>query len=129
MPKLDHFLNLIEDGAWHSLNKLSKHSKISKQKLEALSKLLSETNILEYETNKNQVRIKKEWQQMLRNTDDEQQPSKTAVGTIMLPAKKSIDIQGIRVSNLTERELELAMRINKKLEELGISLITKAKST
>ncbi len=62
---------------------------------------------------------------MLRNTHDEQQLSKTAVGIIMLPAKKSIDIQGIKVSNLTEKELELAIRVNKKLEELGINLIDK----
>lgn len=123
LPKFDHFLTLIADGAWHSLKNLSKHSKIPRQKLEPLLKLLSETNIIEYKTKKSQVRIKKEWQQMLQNTSEEQECEKAAVGTMVLPPKKTINIQGIRVTNLTEKELELSMRVNKKLEELAIDII------
>jgi len=123
LQKLVQLLNLIEDGAWHNLKELSEHSNIPKQKLESLSKLLSETNIIEYETKKNQLRIKKEWQQILKNTDEEQNCEKAAVGTIMLPPKKSINIQGIQVTNLTEKELEISMRVNKKLEEIAVGLI------
>ena len=120
--KLDQFLNLIEDGAWHNLKELSKHSKIPKQKLETISKLLSETNIVEYNTKKNHVRIKQEWQQILKSTL-EQNCGKAAVGTIVLPPKNGINLQGINVTNLTEKELELSVRINKKLEELAISIV------
>ena len=123
LPKIDHFLNLIEDGAWHNLKELSKQSCIPKQKLKTLSKLLSETNIIEYNTEKNHVRIKQEWKQMLKSTLREQNCEKAAVGTIMLPPKKGINVQGIHVTNLTEKELEISMRINKKLEELAIGII------
>lgn len=120
LPKLDKFLNLIGDGSWHSLKELAKHSNIPKQKLVALSKLLAETNIAEYEAKKNQVKIKQEWQQMFKNTYEEQKMERIAVGTVVLPPKKSISIQGIQVTNLTEKELEISIRVNEKLEELAV---------
>jgi hypothetical protein len=123
LPKLDHFLNLIEDGAWHDLEELSKRSKIPKQKLATLSKLLSETNIVEYETKGNHVRIKPEWQRMFKNIYEEQVLEKAAVGTIVLPPKKSLIIQGVYVTNLTEKELEISMRVNDKIEEFAIGMI------
>jgi len=123
LPKLDHFLNLIEDGAWHDLEELSKRSKIPKQKLATLFKLLSETNIVEYEAKGNNVRIKPEWQRMFKNTYEKQTKEKTAVGTIVLPPKKSLTIQGVYVTNLTEKELEISMRVNEKLEEFAIDII------
>jgi len=123
LPNLDNFLNLIDDGAWHSLKELSKHSNIPKQKLDALSKMLSETNIVEYETNGEQIRIKKEWQKMLGKPNEEQKSGKAAVGTIVLPPKKNIEIQGIQLTNLTEKEIEISMRINENLEELAIDIV------
>lgn len=120
--KLDQLLNLIQDRTWHNLNELSKNSKIPKQKLETLSKLLSETNIIEYDTQKNHVRIKQEWQQILKNTL-KQDCEKATIGTIVLPPKNGVNVQGIHVTNLTEKELELSLRINKKLEELAIGII------
>lgn len=123
LAKLNHFLNLIEDGAWHSLRELSKHAKIPKQKLETVSKLLSETSIVEYEPKKSQVRIDQKWQRMLKNAGEEQNCEKVAVGTIVIPSKKRVSIQGIQLTNLTEKELEVCMRINKELEELAISII------
>ncbi len=123
LRKLDHFFKLIEDGAWHSIKELSKHAKIPKQKLEALSKLLSETKVLEYETQKNQVRIKQECQRIFKSVPDPLGDGKAAVGTLVLPAEKSVNIQGLQVTNLTGRELELSLRVNEKLEELAVSLI------
>jgi len=123
LPNLDKFLNLIDDGAWHSLKELSSYSNIPKQKLEALSKMLSETNIVEYETNGEQIRIKKEWQKMLKQHGEERESGKAAVGTVVLPPKKNIEIQGIQLTNLTEKEIEISMRINKNLEELAIDIV------
>jgi len=125
--KLDHFFNLIEDGAWHNLEDLSKHSKIPQRKLENLFKLLSEANIVEYEARTNQVQIKKEWQKMLKNVYREQACEKASIGIVALPPKTSINIQGIEVTNLTDEELEINMRISKKLQELAIGIIEKAK--
>lgn len=123
LPKLDQFLSIIGDGTWHSLKELAKYLNIPKQKLITLSKLLAETNIVEYETQKSQVRIKKAWHQMLENSYNEQKGEKAAIGTVVLPPKKSINIQGIQVANLTEKELEINIRVNKKLKELAIGML------
>lgn len=123
MQKIDYFLSLLGDGAWHNLKELARHSRIPKQRLETLFKLLSETNIVEYETQKDQVKIKREWQQILKDADKEQQIGKSAIGSIVIPSKKSVTLQGIRVTNLTEKDLEISMRVNEKLEELAISIV------
>ncbi|UCE95189.1 MAG: hypothetical protein JSV51_05490 [Candidatus Bathyarchaeota archaeon] len=123
MQRLDQFLNLIEDGAWHSLKKISEHSKIPRKQLKMLSRLLSETKLLKYESQKDKVRITKEWQQILRNTSEGQKRRRATVGSFVLPAKRSVDIQGIHVTNLTENELELSMRVDEKLAELAIGMI------
>jgi len=85
--------------------------------------LLSETNIVEYEAKGNNVRIKPEWQRMFKNVYEEQVLEKAAVGTVVLPPKKSLTIQGVYVTNLTEKELEISMRVNEKLEEFAIGMI------
>lgn len=122
LPKIDQFLNLIEDGEWHNLQELAKRSNIPKQKLTALSKLLSQSNILEYQPQKDEVRLEQEWRQMLNDTC-EQSSEKLAVGTIVLPPKKSLEIQGIQVTNLTDKELEIGVRVDEKLRELAVAIL------
>ena len=123
MSKLDQFLNLVNDGAWHSLNKLAKQIDIPRQKLATISKLLSEINLVEYEPQKRRVKIKSQWQKVLGTTEEELESERAATATVLLPPKKSINLQGIQVTNLTEKELEIGMRINKKLDELAIDTL------
>lgn len=59
---------------------------------------------------------------MLRTPYDEDN-EKLAVGTVILPPKKSVKVQSIQITNLTEKELELGFRINKKLKELAIGML------
>jgi len=123
LQKFDHLINLIEDGAWYSLKELSKQTNTPQSKLEDLSKLLSDSRIIEYNNKKNQVRLKKEWRNLLQNIFEKLKYEKATMGTIVLPPKKSVCIQGIQVTNLTDKELELSMRVNKKLEELALGAV------
>lgn len=124
LGEVDELLNLIEDGTWHTLKRLSKKLHITREKVVTLSKLLSETSIVEYKDKEGKVRLKHEWRQILQGMDKKRGDGKAAVGTIVLPPKKSLRIQGIQVTNLTEEELELDVRlINEKIEELAISTL------
>lgn len=123
MLKLDNFLELLKDGAWHNLNDLSKTLKIPEKKLAPLTKLLSEANILEYKTENRTTRLKEEWIKLLENTENEEGTPAAALGTIILPPRKTISLQNIKITNLTEDELELGLRANNGLEELAIGTI------
>lgn len=130
LAKLDQFLSLIEDGVWHSFENLSKQSSIPKPKLAAVSKLLSEASIVEYEPKKSQVRIRNEWKQLLKKQLDERKSERAAVGTFVLPPESSLNVQGIKITNLTDEELELNVRVNRRLKELAIGkMIDFSKST
>lgn len=122
MQSIDQFLNSIEDGAWYSLKKLSKRLDTPNERLVALINVLAEANIVEYKNHESKVRLRHEWRHMLRSSNKEDH-ERMAVGTIVLPPKKSIDIQNIQITNLTEKELELGVRINKKLKELAIGML------
>ncbi len=130
LAKLDQFLSLIEDGVWHSFEDLSKKSSISKPKLAAVSKLLSEASIVEYQAKKSQIKIRNEWKQLLKKQLEERKSGKAAVGTFVLPPESSLNVQGIKITNLTEEELELSVRVDRKLEELAIGkMMNYSKST
>lgn len=127
MLKLDYFLDLIKDGTWHNLTDLSQALGLSIQNLTQLSNLLSGSNIAEYESQNNRVRLKREWINLIKNTENEEETKKPALGTIVLPPRKTINLQNIQITNLTEKELELGVRVNKELEELAIGLMKQTK--
>ena len=130
MGEVNGLLTIIEDGSWHSLKQLSKKLDIPREKIVALSKLLSETSIVEYKDQEDKVRLKHEWRQILESMDKKRGDGKAAVGTIILPPKKSLKIQDIQVTNLTDEELELDVRlINEKIEELAINTLKPTKRT
>ncbi len=123
MHTIDRLLDLIEDGAWHNLEKLSRNSDIPKQKLVTLARMLTEASIVEYRNHEEKVRLKGEWKRMFTKNEREEKLERTAVGTIILPPKRSIEIQNIQITNLTKKELELGVRVNKKLKELAIGML------
>ncbi len=116
LPKLDYFLGLIEDGAWHSLQELSEHINIVQPKLVSLANLLSQIDMVEYEPQGERIRIRKDWQRLLKHRDEDQASERVAVGTVVLPPMKNVEIQGIQLTNLTEKELEVNVRLTKNLE-------------
>jgi hypothetical protein len=121
LPRLDYFLDQVNDDTWHNLTDLSKKLNIPERRLALLSKLLSETNIIEYEPKENKVLLKKEWSNLLKKTEEQEDLKRPALGTVVLPPRKTIYLQKIQITNLTEKELELGFRVNKELEEIAIS--------
>jgi hypothetical protein len=56
---------------------------------------------------------------LLPEEDGLSQP-RTTVATLILPPETSIDVQSTHISNLSNTELEIDMRINSKIKEIAI---------
>jgi hypothetical protein len=121
LQKIDRFLNLIQDGTWHSLGTLSRNFKTPEKKLENLSELLAGPKIVEYNPGKSQVKIGKRWQKFIDNTGTEGGSEKTAVGTVVLPPKRAVTVQGVQMTNLLKKEIEISMKLNARIREIAIS--------
>jgi hypothetical protein len=120
---IDSFFTQIQDGAWHSLKTLSGNSEPQRKRLEKLAQLLAKPDIVEYLPRKGQIRMKKKWQRLLKNTNEAKRDGKAAVGTIVLLPQGTIRVQGVQMTNLLGTEIEINIKVNKTLEEIALSLV------
>ena len=116
-----NLLELIEDGEWHSLSELAEKLKASPGDLTEMAKALSECRVVEHEEKAEKVRLTP-WAKNLV-ADVELEEGKVAVGSIILPPEGNVTIQDTVISNFTDNNLELGLRIDKKLRELAISKV------
>jgi len=123
LSKLDDFLNLIKDGAWHSLTQLSKELSLPTEQLAKISETLSEQGLIQYREEAGCVRIDPEWSPVLSEANEEEAEHKPTVGTVIIPSQESVTIQNVRITNVTEKEVELWIRVCKKLTEIAIGKI------
>lgn len=128
MTILDNFFDKIKNGAWHSLTELSKTLNIPIDQLVEISKSLSEQELVKYEEKAKWVKINTDWKPLLSEEETEPEEAKEAehkptVGTVIIPSKKSLTIQNIQISNTTDKDLELLLRICNRFLELAISKI------
>jgi len=122
LSKLDDFLDLIKDGAWHSLTQLSEKLSLPTEQLAKISETLSEQGLIQYREEARWVRINSEWSPLLSEANNEEEAEhKPTVGTVIIPSKESVKIQNVRITNVTEKEVELWVRVCKKLMEIAIS--------
>jgi len=121
LSKLDDFLNLIKDGTWHSLTELSKELSLPTEQLAKISETLSEQGLLLYREETGWVRMNSEWSPLLSEAGEEEAEHKPTVGTVIVPSQESVTIQNVRITNVTQKEVELWIRICKKLIEIAIS--------
>ena len=121
MSKLDDFLNLIKDGTWHSLTELSKELSLPTEQLAKISETLSEQGLILYREETRWVRMNSEWSPLLSEASEEEAEHKPTVGTVIIPSQESVTIQNVRITNVTQKEVELWIRICKKLIEIAIS--------
>jgi len=120
LSKLDDFLNLIKDGTWHSLIQLSKKLSLPTEQLVKISETLSEQGLIQYREEDRWVRINPEWNPILSEANEEAE-HKPTVGTVIIPSQESVTIQNVRITNVTGKEVELWVRVCKKLMEIAIS--------
>ena len=125
MSKLDDFLDFIKDGEWHSLTQLSKKLLLPTEQLAKISETLSEQGLIQYQEEARLVRINPEWSTVLSEANEEEAEHKVehkpTVGTVIIPSQESVTIQNVRITNVTEKEVELWIRVCKKLTEIAIS--------
>jgi len=116
---IDKFFSAIRDGAWHNLDELSEHLGIPTAKLSELFKLLSEHNLIKYEEKNQRIKIEPIWKLLLPEGEKLTEP-KTTVATFIIPPETSVDVQSTRISNLSNIDLEISLRINDKIKEVAI---------
>jgi hypothetical protein len=121
LSKLDDFLSLIKDGEWHSLTQLSKKLLLPTEQLAKISETLSEQGLIQYQEEARLVRINPEWSTVLSEANEEEDEHKPTVGTVIIPSQESVTIQNVRITNVTEKEVELWIKVCKKLTEIAIS--------
>jgi hypothetical protein len=114
-------LETIGDGDWHSFADLAQELKTSPDEVTKTVRALSECGVVEYEENAEKVRLSS-WVKNL-SAEVEVKEGKVAVGSIILPPGGSIRIQDTIISNFTDIDLELGVRIDKKIRELALSKI------
>ena len=62
---IETFFTAIKDGTWHKLEELSIQLNIPLNKLIELSKFLSDYNLIEYEENRQTIKINPMWESLL----------------------------------------------------------------
>jgi len=117
---IDKFFAAIKTGGWQNIDELSDKLGIPTSKLEELSKFLSERGLITHEEKNRRIKIQPLWRLLL----PEEQPSdpKATVATFMIPPQASIDIQSTHISNISNVELAVSVRIDKKIREVTIAV-------
>ena len=119
--KLDNFFNIIKDGTWHSLTQLSKKLSLPTEQLTKISEILSEQGLIQYQEEARWVKANPEWRPIL--SEEEKLEHKPTTGTIIIPPEESITIQNVQITNVTQKEVELWIKVCKKSTEIAISKI------
>ncbi|RLC74427.1 MAG: hypothetical protein DRI61_16645 [Chloroflexi bacterium] len=126
MSKFESLLLALQDGEWHSISELTGALKISEERLEEILRFLANANMVGYDVEKKLVKIKQNWKTLLiteKERDAAERSDKMAIGTVIIPPEKTIVIQDTRITNLTDRSLELELKIDKKLREIAINTV------
>ena len=125
LSKLDSFFNLIKDGEWHSLTQLSKELSLPNEQLTKISEILSEQGLIRYREEAGLVKFDLEWSSILSEDEPEEKVEhKPTVGTFIIPSQGSVTIQNVQITNVTEKEVELWIKVRKEFTEIAISKIT-----
>ena len=125
--KLEKLLDLLSDNVWHGISEIGQTLEIPQDKLQQVITFLTETELIQHNPATNQIKLSQNWKTLIINhkeTNPEtqtQSETTTAIGTIIMPPKQTLIIQCTRITNLTDNNLELEIRINKKIREIAIN--------
>lgn len=124
--KLEKLLSHLNDNVWHNVDEVVNVLEIPQNKFQQIIKLLTETDMIYYNSATNQIKLNQDWKMPFiihkeTNPETPIQLENAAVGTIIIPPQKTLIIQCTRITNLTDTSLELEIRIDKKLSEIAIT--------
>lgn len=124
MAKLDKFFDSIRDGVWHSLDELSRELSLQVDQLVEVSESLAEKGLVKYDERRRWVKMIPGWECFLSEGDEEEKTDhKPAVGTVILPPQESVRIQDTHITNATSLDVELWIKVCKKLTKLAIGKV------
>jgi len=118
---IDKFFAAIKGGEWHSIDGLSERLGIPASKLVELSRFLSEHGLLKYDDENHKVKIRAIWKLFLPEEEESTEP-KTTVATFIIPPETSIDVQSMQISNISDVEVEVSLRIANRIKEVAIKV-------
>jgi len=117
---VDTFFAAIKNGAWHSIDELSNQLAISTVKLKELSRFLSNRGLIKYEEKNHRIKIQPIW--TLLPTEEEPKIPKNIIANFVIPPHASIDIQSTHISNMSNVEVEVTLRLDNKIREVAIAV-------
>ena len=121
MSKIEKLIDLLKDGEWHSTEEMAEKTETTEKNIEELIKTLSEYQLLQYDEINKRAKLNMAWKKLeLENRTREEKEGKMALGTIILPNEQTITVQNTKISNLTNEELELEIKMNGKIREIAI---------
>jgi hypothetical protein len=118
---IDTFFAAIKNGTWHGIDQLSNQLAISTVKLEELSRFLSNRGLISYDEKDRRIKIQPMWT-LLLPTEEELKIPKPLVANFVIPPHASIDIQSTHISNMSNVEVEVTLRIDNKIREVTIEV-------
>jgi hypothetical protein len=118
---VERFFAILKDEAWHSIAELSEKTETEADKLIEYSQFLARKGIVKYDDQNQRVKIEPEWSRLLPDETELAEP-RSSVANFIIPGKTSVVVQSTRISNLSNIELEVTVRINKRIREVAINL-------
>jgi len=118
---IDTFFAAIKNGTWHTIDELSNQLAISTAKLEELSRFLSNSGLVKYEEETRRIMIQPIWK-LLLPTEEEPKNHKNIIANFIIPPHASIDIQSAHISNISNVEVEVTLRLDNKIRDVAIDV-------
>jgi len=104
---------------------IAENLEIPEEKFRQMVAFLAEADMIK-QNQTNQIKLSQNWKTLLisqKETDSETKQGTTAIGTIIIPPQKTLIIQCTTITNLTDTNLELEIRMNKRIREIAINKI------
>ena len=118
---IERFFAILKDDAWHSVGELSEQTGTEADKLVEYSQFLDGKGIVKYDGQNQRVKVEPEWSHLLPD-ETELAELRSSVANFIIPGRTSVVVQSTRISNLSNIELEVTVRINKRIREVAINL-------
>ena len=122
---MTNMFRILEDGAWHSLKEIAEEIGVPIEELARHCEMISKNKIVEYDASSCKVRLEPQLMGMILKLRAEEEAEaewrRRGAGTIIIPQGKGFQIQGVRIHNKTEQDLNVELTFNKKLDEIVIS--------
>lgn len=119
--EVERFFAFLKDEAWHSVAELSEQTETEPNKLVEYSQFLAGKGIVKYDDQNQRVKVEPEWSRMFPDETELAEP-RSSVANFIIPGKTSVVVQSTRISNLSSVELEVTLRIDKRIREVAINL-------